>query len=78
MGLIQEYSPSHNMDQFAYEDILSDSSSPSAATTRHSTTDANCHDMDIEGVAEERVVEGDDELYIHIIYLYYHITYHDV
>ena len=49
------------MDQFTYENILSDTS-PSA-TTKYST-DATCHDIDIVAVAEERVVEGDDELYI--------------
>ena len=49
------------MDQFTYEHILSNTSS-TAATTRYST-DTTCLDIDIEGVAEERVVEG-DELYI--------------
>jgi len=48
------------MDRFTYEHILSP---PSASTTKHSTA-ATCHDIDIEGVAEERVVVGDDELYI--------------
>ena len=63
MGLIQEYSPSHDMDQFAYEDILKDTPSPPDSITRHSTTAASiCHDIDIEGVVEERVEEGDDEL----------------
>ena len=50
----------NDMDRFTYEHILSDSS-PSATTT--SSTAATCRDIDIEGVAEERVVEG-DELYI--------------
>ena len=59
---------SHNMDRFT---------SPSAATIRYSTA-ATCHDIDIEGVAEERVVEGDDELYIRR-YSYHNIrTCHDV
>ena len=54
---------------------------PTAATTGYSTAAAICHDIDIEGVVEERVVEGDDELYIqrypcHI--LIFNITYHDV
>jgi hypothetical protein len=53
---------SYSMDRFIYEHSLSDTS-PSAATTRYSTA-ATCHDIDIEGVAEERVVVGDDELYI--------------
>ena len=53
----------NDMDQFTYEHILSDTS-PSAATTTRYSTDATCHDIDIVGVAEERVVEGDDELYI--------------
>jgi len=57
---------SHNMDRFIYEHILSDTS-PSATTTTTTrySTDATCLDIDIVGVAEERVVEGDDELYIH-------------
>ena len=63
MGLIQEHSPRHDMDQFAYEDILRDTPSPPATTTAYSTTAASiCHDIDIEGVVEERVEEGDDEL----------------
>ena len=45
---------SHNIDRFTY---------PSAATIRYSAA-STCHDIDIEGVTEERVVEGDDELYI--------------
>ena len=73
MGLIQEYSPSHNMDQFTHEDLLRDTPSPSAATTRY-TAAASCHDIDTEGVAEERVEEGDDELYLQRnSYLYTHI-----
>ncbi len=55
MGLIQDHDPSHDMHPFTHEDILRDTPSPTAA---------NCHDIDIEGVAEERVVEGDDEFYI--------------
>ena len=70
MGLIQEYSPRHDMDQFAYEDILRDTSSHPVAI---------CHDIDIEGVVEERVVEGKMMSFISnviiIIYLYYNITY---
>ena len=38
--------------------------SPTDSTTGYSTAVGICHDIDIEGVAEERVVEGDDELYI--------------
>jgi len=53
-GLITEHNPSHKIDQFT----LSDTS-----TTRYSTA-ASCHDIDIEGVAEKRVVVGDNELYI--------------
>ena len=34
-----------------------------SSTTGYSTAGI-CHDIDIEGVVEERVVEGDDELYI--------------
>ena len=41
------------MDQFTYAHILRDTSPPDSST-RYS----------IEGVAEERVVAGDDELYI--------------
>ena len=53
--------------------------SPPAATTGYSTAAAICHDNDIEGVVEERVVAGDDELYIqrypyHIIILYYNLS----
>ena len=78
MGLIQEHDPSHNMDQFTHEDILRDTSPP-AATTGYSTAAAICHDIDIEGVVEERVVEGDDELYIqrypcHILILSYNLS----
>ena len=53
---------SHNIDQFTYEHILRDTSH-SAVTTKHSTT-AICHGIDIEGMPEERMVEGDAELYI--------------
>ena len=38
--------------------------SPTDSTTGYSSAAAICHDIDIEGVAEERVVAGDDELYI--------------
>ena len=58
---------------------------PLSSTTGYSTAAAAaaiCHDIDIEGVVEERVVEGDDELYIqrypyHIVStkIYYNITY---
>jgi hypothetical protein len=66
---------SHYIDQFTYtyEYILSDTS-PSAATIGYSAT--AIHEIDIEGVAEERVVEGDDELYIQH-YSYHNITCHD-
>jgi len=64
------------MDQFTYENILSNTSS-TAATTRYST-DTTCLDIDIEGVAEERVVEGDDELYIQRYSCHNIRTCHDV
>jgi hypothetical protein len=54
---------SHNIDQNTYEHILRDSSHSAATTTKHSTT-AICHGIDIEAMPEERMVEGDDELYI--------------
>jgi hypothetical protein len=65
------------MDQFTYEHILSDTS-PSATTTTRYSTAATCHDIDIEGVAEERVVEGDDELYIQRYSCHNIRTCHDV
>jgi len=52
------------MDQFTYAHILRDTSPPDS-TTRYSTTAVGiCHDIDIEGVTEERVIEGDCERYI--------------
>ena len=53
------------MGEFMYERFLRDTS-PTDSTTGYSTTAAaaSCHDIDIEGVVEEGVVEGDDMLYI--------------
>ena len=51
------------MDEFMYERFLRDTS-PTDSTTGYSTAVGIIHDIDIEGVAEERVVAGDDELYI--------------
>lgn len=48
------------MDRFTYEHILRNTSP--TATNGYSAA-ATCHDIDVEGVAEERVVEG-DKLYI--------------
>ena len=37
---------------------------PLSSTTGYSAATGSCHDIDNEGVVEERVVEGDDEFYI--------------
>ena len=52
-----------NMDEFIYDCFLRDTS-PTDSTTGYATAVASCHDTDIEGVVEERVVAGNDELNI--------------
>ena len=51
--------------------LIQEDTSPPDSTTRYST--AICHDIDIEGVVEERVVEGkmmtNISNVIHVIYL---------
>ena len=44
--------------------LIQEHTTPAATNTGYSATAASCHDIDIKGAVEERVVEGDDELHI--------------